>query len=88
MRLGLRATFWSLCIYWYRQITANVILQLAMKKRKRDFMQACAESPVVFLNQMLESLNASVQELKRSDLLRLPFAQPLRVGAGCKGHMQ
>ena len=51
-------------------------------------MQACAESPVVFLNQMLESLNASVQELKRSDLLRLPFAQPLRVGAGCKGQRE
>jgi len=64
------------------------MLQLATKKKKRDFMQACAESPVAFLNQMLESLNASVQELKRSDLLRLPFAQPLRVGAGCKGQRE
>jgi hypothetical protein len=64
------------------------MLQLATKKKKRDFMQACAESPIVFLNQMLDSLNASVQELKRSDLLRLPFAQPLRVGAGCKGQRE
>ena len=48
-------------------------------------MQACAESPVTFLNEMLESINASVQELKHSELLRLPLARPLRVGVDCHG---
>jgi len=61
---------------------------MAAKKKKRDFMQACAESPVDFLNQIRESINSSVQELKRSDLMRLPQAKPLCIGAGCKGDMQ
>ena len=59
--------------------------QIATKKKRRDFMQVISESPVVALNQMLESINASVQELKRSDLMRLPVAKPLLMGAGSDG---
>lgn len=51
-------------------------------------MQACAESPVPFLNQMLESINSNVQELKRSYLMRLPHAKPLCIGMGCKGRRE
>ena len=59
--------------------------QIATKKKRRDFMQVISESPVVALNQMLESINASVQELKHSDLMRLPVAKPLLMGAGSDG---
>ena len=73
-----------------RRIFGDTMLcwQIATKKKRRDFLQACAESPVDFLNQMLNSINTSVQELKCGDLMKLPIAKPLCVGLGCKGGMQ
>lgn len=62
------------------QADNGLCVQIATKKRKRDFFQACAESPVVALRHMLESILSSVQELKRHDFLQLPPARPLRAG--------